>query len=341
MTIRNHKLILLTLALLSSTLACQAATRLIFPKTPVHPTPLPTAVRPSPAPTHFTEMQTNCPVLLSDIMAAATSFGSDTEAQDEQHLVTYTVSGDQISDPYYEHVNSDLKDEQEDHAAQEFVWRYFTSLIPAEERKFVTEYSIITDGVDNTLAAVVQTYDDPEHWVLEVDILDINDTYNLTFTLIHEFGHLLTLNAEQVPPSIRVFNNPEDEDIYQQEMDACLEYFPGEGCSTSTSYINTFYNRFWVDIYDEWDKINYETADDAYYEALDNFYYDYEDQFVTDYAVTTPEEDIAESWSFFVFAPMPAGDTIAENKVLFFYEYPELMQLREKLLNNICKSFPK
>ncbi len=341
MTIRNHKLILLTLALLSSTLACQAATRLIFPKTPVHPTPLPTAVRPSPAPTHFTEMQTNCPVLLSDIMAAATSFGSDTEAQDEQHLVTYTVSGDQISDPYYEHVNSDLKDEQEDHAAQEFVWRYFTSLIPAEERKFVTEYSIITDGVDNTLAAVVQTYDDPERWVLEVDILDINDTYNLTFTLIHEFGHLLTLNAEQVPPSIRVFNNPEDEDIYQQEMDACLEYFPGEGCSTSTSYINAFYNRFWVDIYDEWDEINYETDDDAYYEALDDFYYNYEDQFVTDYAVTTPEEDIAESWSFFVLAPKPAGDTIAENKVLFFYEYPELMQIREKLLNNICKSFPK
>jgi len=341
MRIRNHKLVLLTLALLSSTLACQAAMRLILPHTPVPASPLPTAIQPSPAPTHSTETQSTCPVLLSDIMTAATSFGSDTEAQDEQYLVTYAVNGNQISDPYYERVNSDLKEEQEDHAAHEFVWRYFTSIIPAEERKFVTEYSITTDGVDNTLAAVVQTYDNPEHWALEVDILDVNDTYNLTFTLVHEFGHLLTLNAEQVPPSIRVFNNPEDEGIYQQEIDSCPEYFPGEGCSASTSYINAFYNRFWVDIYDEWDEINYETDDDAYYEALDDFYYNYEDQFVTDYAVTTPEEDIAESWSFFVLAPKPAGDTIAENKVLFFYEYPELMQLREKLLNNICKSFPK
>ena len=341
MTNRNHKLFLLTLALLFSTLACQTATRLIFPDTPTPPDPRPTAVQPLPEPTRVTETLSSCPVLLSDIMTAATSIGSDAEAQEEQYLVTYTVNGNQISNPHYERVPADLKDEQQDRAAHEFVWNYFTSIIPVDERKFLTEYSITTDGMDNTLAAVVQTYDDPNHWSLEVDILDITDTYNLTFTLVHEFGHLLTLNAEQVPPSLRVFNNPDDEDIYWEEVDTCLEYFPGEGCSTSTSYINAFYDRFWADIYTEWDEVNYETDDDAYYEALDNFYYKYEDQFITDYAVTNPEEDIAESWSFFVLSPKPRGDMIAEQKVLFFYEYPELVQLRDEILNGVCSSFPQ
>lgn len=330
------KLILATFALLFSALACRAATSLVFPDTPT-PAPLPT--KPLPSPTRVTEAQATCPVLLSDIVNAATSFGGDTEAQDEQYLVTYTVNGDRISDPRYERVDSELKDEQEDLSAHEFVWEYFTAIIPAEQRRFVTEYSITTDGVDNTLAAVVQTYNDPEHWALEVDILDINDTHNLTFTLIHEFGHLLTLNAEQVPPSLRVFNNPDDEEIYQQEIDACPEYFPGEGCSTSTSYINAFYDRFWVDIYDEWDEVNYETDEDAYYQMLDNFYYKYEDQFVTDYAVTNPEEDIAETWTFFVLTPKPGGNSIAEQKVLFFYEYPELVQLRDRILTSTCESF--
>ena len=328
----------MTLALLASTLACRAATRLIYPDTPTpasHP-----ATQSASASTRTTEAQ-SCPVLLSDIMSAALTPGSDTEAQDNQYLVTYAVNGDQISDPRFESVSSDLQDEQKDNATQQFVWEYFTSIIPAEERKFVTEYSITTDGAGNTLAAVVQTYDNPNHWALEVDILDIEDPYNLTFTLIHEFGHLLTLNAEQTLPSIRVFNNPDDEDIYQQEAAQCPEYFPGEGCSTSTSYINAFYDSFWADIYEEWDQVNYESEEDAYYEALDNFYYKYEDQFVTDYAVTNPEEDIAESWAFFVLAPKPTGNTIADQKVLFFYEYPELVQLREQILNSLCESFPK
>jgi len=336
----THRKLLAALALLFLTLACRAATNLITPEDE-YSDPAPTQF--SPAPTNATDNITgaqSCPVLLSDIMTAANTEGSDAKAQDETYLVTYSVVGDKISDAQFETVPNDLKEEQEDTASQQLVWDYFTSIIPAEERSFVTEYSITTDGVDNTLAAVTQTYDDPSEWALQVDILDIKDTYNLTFTLVHEFGHLLTLNAEQVSPSIPVFNSPDDEDVLQKEVSACPEYFPGEGCSTSSSYINTWYNRFWVDIYDEWDKVNYAEDDDAYYEMLDNFYYKYEDQFVSDYAATTPEEDIAESWAFFVLAPKPNGNTIADQKVLFFYEYPELVQLRESILNNICEAFP-
>ncbi len=340
---KNQRITILTLALLASTLACRAATRLILPDTPT-PAPLPTKRLPTPTklfptPTRVTETQ-SCPVLLSDIMTAATSAGSDAEAKDEQYLVTYTVNGDRLGDPQYGPVPDNLKDEQKDLTTQQSVWDYFTTLIPLDQRQFVTEYLITTDGVDNTYASVIQTQDDPSHWALEIDILDAADTYNLTFTLVHEFGHLLTLNSKQVPPSTRVFNNPDNEDILQREVSACPQYFPGEGCSTPTSYINAWYNRFWTDIYDEWDKTNYIEDDDAYYEALDNFYYKYQDQFVTSYAVTTPEEDIAESWAFFVLAPKPRSKSIADQKVLFFYEYPELVTLRQTILQNLCTAFP-
>lgn len=333
------KIILATFALLILTLACRAVTDILSPDEDIPPAPLPTIA--APAPTIITTEAQSCPVLLTDIMSAANAEGSDAEAQDDQYLVTYTVNGDQLSDPYFEDVSNDLQDEQDDSASHGFVWEYFTTLIPADERAFIAEYSITTDGVDNTLAAVVQTYNDPEKWALEVDILDISDTYNLTFTLVHEFGHLLTLNAEQVPPSIRVFNNPDDQDILDRERAACPEYFPGEGCSTSDSYVNAFYDHFWVNIYDEWDETNYAEDDDTYYEMLDDFYYKYEDQFVSSYAATTLEEDIAESWSFFVLAPKPQPSSIANKKVLFFYEYPELVQLREEILNNLCEAFPQ
>lgn len=256
-------------------------------------------------------------------------------------LVTYSVDGDEIYDPLFEDVASDLQDEQLDEEAQRQIWDYYTTVIPAENRGTITEYAVFTDGVDNTLAAVTQAYSDPADWSLQVDIADTSDYYSLTFTLIHEYGHLLTLGPDQVPPSLAVFNNPDDNDIYLQELSACPYYFPGEGCANSDSYINEFYDQFWTDIHDEWNEINLEEDEDIYYEKLDEFYYKYEDQFVSDYAPTSPAEDIAEAWSFFILGPQPAGDTIAEEKILFFYNYPELIQLRSTILNNICTSFPQ
>jgi hypothetical protein len=238
-------------------------------------------------------------------------------------------------------VSSDLQDEQQDTSTHQRVWDYFTALIPEERRGMVAEYSIFTDGRGGSLAAVVQTFSDPDLWALEVDFADTTDPFDLTFTLVHEFGHLLTLGPDQVPPSLAVFNNPDDDNIYLEEVSACPQYFPGEGCANPDSYINAFYDQFWVDIHDEWNAINLEEDEDVYYERLDRFYEKYQDQFVTDYAATNPEEDMAESWAFFVLGPQPLGDTIAGQKMLFFYQYPELVELRARILDNLCRIFPE
>ena len=166
----------------------------------------------------------------------------------ELYLVTYSVSGDQISNPYFEDVPADLASFQKDEATQKEIWNYFSTLIPATDRSSLAEYSVVTDGTGNVLAAVSQTVYDPALWALEVDIRDSSDKLNLTYTLIHEYAHLLTLGPDQVTPSEAVFNNPDNDDIFSAEVNACPDYFPGEGCSHSNSYINAFFNRFWVDI---------------------------------------------------------------------------------------------
>ena len=74
---------------------------------------------------------------------------------------------------------------------------------------------------------------------------------------------------------------------------------------------------------------------------LDDFYKIYQDQFLTDYAATSPLEDIAESWAFFVLSPKPELNSIANEKILFFYEYPELVALRQEILDRLCVEFPK
>jgi hypothetical protein len=339
------------LFLLFTSLACQAVTGFFLenhqsrtPNAPLPVEPVATAsatfepIRATP-----TTEGPACPPVTAKILKAATHF-YDEGTSDEKHenpeeiyLVTYSVAGDRISNPLYEDVPANLLAYQKDTAGQQAIWDYFTALVPSGDRGSLAEYSVVTDGEENLLAAVAQTSYDPALWDLEVDIRDAGDRLNLTYTLIHEFAHLLTLGPEQVMPSVAVFNHPDDEKVYLEEVGACPEYFPGEGCSRSDSYINVFFNAYWTDIYAEWQDINLIKEDDAYYDALDAFYRKYQDRFVTDYAATNPEEDIAEAFAFFVLSGRPKGDTIEEKKILFFYQYPELVHLREEILRGVCQ----
>ena len=341
----RRKLLLITLALLSSTLACRAATRLIIPDTPtpLPPTltPTPTLVPPTSTPTPIPEA--SCPVQVADILEASLNFESSSEEslEEEIYLVTYHVEGDDLGNPYFDSVPSKFRDEQDDRAAHEEIWNLFANLIPPDERDFVVSFAIVTDGGSDVLASVGQSQNNAEEWVLEVDILDADDRRALVFTLLHEFAHLMTLNSSQVPPNLSVFDNPSNDEIYQRELAACPNYFPGEGCSNADSYVNQFFDRFWFNLYAEWQEIDTIEDEDEYYDQLDDFYNTYQDQFLSDYSVTSPAEDIAEAFAFFILSPKPPADSIANEKILFFHGFPELMQLRGQILNQLCAEFPQ
>jgi hypothetical protein len=291
-----------------------------------------------------------CAVSMTDIIHSAKGDVynmegvSNYDEPDSFYLATYSVQGDAITEPAYKSVPNDLKDEQKDSALQYEAWKIFTDLIPPQDRQMVAQYNVFTDGYSNTLAAVDQTRDDPSQWVLEIDIADLQDKDSLVFTMIHEYAHLLTLNASQVTPDQEIVDDPGNLSLQAGKAAACPNYFTGTGCSYKDSYIHAFYNRFWVDINDEWEKIDtlqYGTEDlIPYYDGLYNFYKAHQDQFIDDYSATHPAEDIAEAFAYFVFSPKPAGNSIKEQKVAFFYEYPELVELRANILGSLCTSFP-
>jgi hypothetical protein len=109
------------------------------------------------------------------------------------------------------------------------------------------------------------------------------------------------------------------------------------GCSRPGSYLNRFFDEFWPKIFDEWKKVDAQKDQDIYSGLLAEFYSNHSSQFNTRYSATSPQEDIAESWADFVLEPKPASDTIAHQKVLFFYNFPELVDLRNQMIYRICK----
>jgi hypothetical protein len=277
-------------------------------------------------------------------MIKAATDTSPRAAEDEipvRFLVTYSIKDDKLGQRQDIFVPDELRSEWDARAAHESIWNYFAALIPAEERKYVTEFSVMSDGHDEVLAAVGPVYDNLGKWGLKVDIVDSNDPYLLTFTLMHEYGHLHTLNSEQVLLNQLVVHNSDDESILERAISNCPQFHTGTGCSHPESYINEFFNRYWTDFYPEWQDIKLETDENSRYTKLEEFYRIYQDQFLTEYSATSPLEDIAESWAFFVLASKPELTSIANEKILFFYEYPELVGLRQEILTRLCTEFPR
>lgn len=57
---------------------------------------------------------------------------------------------------------------------------------------------------------------------------------------------------------------------------------------------------------------------------------------MTTYATVNPFEDIAESFSYFMLTPYnESPQTVAERKVTFFYQFPELVEYRAFVLKEL------
>jgi hypothetical protein len=252
-------------------------------------------------------------------------------------LASYRIENGQLSAPQLSsNVPFSLSAYQQDTASQQKVWSYFTAIIPADKRSQLVEYIVSTDGKGNMLASVDQSSNHPESWALDVDIADAGRPKDLTFTLLHEFGHLLTLDSSQVTPDPALLANPDSIQAYQQETASCPQFLASGGCSKPDSYLNQFFQAFWTKIFSEWSQVNATKGESNYADLLTHFYRNHPTQFITPYASTSPEEDIAESWSYFVLTPKPANDSTAHAKVLFFYNYPELVDLRNQIISGIC-----
>ncbi len=228
-----------------------------------------------------------------------------------------------------------------DPSRHEEIWDAIRYLLPNDVlQEDVGRFYVFTDGPDNGLAYVKPLPDNPEEWQFGVDIVDAGYTQDFVHTLVHEFGHVVTLEKNQVPPDTSRPSPPsEDEEPEPSPVErSCQTFYTGEGCANLDSYINQFYQQFWSDIYEEFMAGSNATESQEEYDQFTAEFYDqYQDRFVSEYAATNPGEDIADTFAHFVLKEKPDGDTIAAQKVLFFYQFEPLVKMRTHMRGQLAR----
>lgn len=189
------------------------------------------------------------------------------------------------------------------------VWDTFTRVATLDfAAEVVLEYRVGDSDDSDTLAYVYQD-DDLEYWVLAANLATSGDHEQLVATLIHEYGHILTLETSEVSPDVGV----------------CSTLDLDEGCAAEDSVVFAFQRRFWSGYEDAPDPANSD-ADVAW-----EFYLEHEDDFVSDYAATNVVEDLAETFMTFVLEDEPTGTSTVAEKLDFFWRYPEFVAIRERI----------
>jgi hypothetical protein len=229
----------------------------------------------------------------------------------EENSVIYKINGDNIKLIKWD---ADKKHNE--------IWKLFITLIPKNYRTDFANYGVSNEPNGDTFAHVVQNNSDNNKWDIGVNMwafyqkgkLDKKESIH---TLIHEFAHVFTLNKTQMQ---YIPNNLESEAMMKRFRGKCKTNLVMEGCLYKDSYLNQFIDKFW--------KEDFKKLEAAGEEEQLDFYTGKENNFVSDYAASNPGEGIAETFTFFVLKPKPTGNTIADQKVRFFYNFPKAVQLR-------------
>lgn len=193
------------------------------------------------------------------------------------------------------------------------LWEDMLDLLPEGAFADFTRLTLFSDGVDETVAYVYALDAKGTRWEIALDPADSDDVGYFTETVLHEYAHYLTLNADQVS-----YTGKQTVDTYNE---------PGM-VSRAGSYLDDFYQAFWTDYLDDCLSCPTDTF---------NFFLRHYDDFIGPYASTDPSEDICESFTFFVLRPRDpqADEEVWSQKLDFFYDYPELVEFRQTVRDNL------
>ena len=226
-----------------------------------------------------------------------TGLNDDPELADDSLLVLgkYSVDGDELVD-----------EAPEAYAA---VWARFAELIPADLRPEVTMFvAIDSEKSGGTDGAMQVNGLRPDEYYIALDASGAVDPTTLDRTMIHEYAHLLTLRDGQVDSS--------------EDSAADCPVYADPKCPLDTSYIYAYLSEFWPDVQGP----EFDSSADAIAARYTK------DDFVTDYAAKNPDEDIAEVFAEWVLGKMqPTGDSVVDEKLRFFDDYPELVAFRDEV----------
>jgi len=246
-------------------------------------------------------------------------------------------------DIHYDDVDKKLEKFQSEKLHRE-IFNAYVSVTPQVILDELVYFSITTDDYSGTQTAVTfRDVDNPLKMELSVDPVDavpngMIDKQFFISLMIHENAHMFSLNASQSDNDmIYSETNAEMITLMDKKQAACEPnyYTDIAGCMNDDSYLNLFFQDFWVNVYPDY-KWTFEfDTDEAFYVYEDKFIEKYKDQFITIYAMSYVEEDFAESFTAFVLLEKPTGNSIVDQKILFFYDFAEIVEMRDFIRSNL------
>lgn len=248
---------------------------------------------------------------------------ADNQKFSNDRVTLYAVSGRNISVIKDYKVTSALLPLQTNRKKHQELWEQILKVVPDSYLSKINQFMIFAGSYNtnsqynNVLGYVIQTNEYLSKWQFGVAIdyayqtpFD-NHSSGLNSTIVHEFGHILTLNETQLDPT--------------KDAGNCSTYHPGEGCTKANSYLYDLYKKYWTDI---------PTGNTA-----EKNYKEYQGRFVSQYAATNPPEDIAETFRHFVLSGTPATNTPTYNeKILDLNAHSELQEIRTYIRTHIGSS---
>lgn len=203
-------------------------------------------------------------------------------------------------------------------------WKQLVNILPDDIlKKQVVELQIFSEPKGGDAFAFVDiNEEDKTKWVfgLHHETAEHPESEEFITTIIHEFGHIISLEVNQVN---------------HETVMSCDTLKIEEGCSNSDSYINDYFNTFWQDsAHDQHRRFmkNEDVSLEDKTATVSKFYDKHKGHFINEYSATDPLEDFAETFAFYVLTDkVEKPKTIKDKKINFFYKYPQLVAIRDDI----------
>ncbi|NEW63125.1 hypothetical protein GMA11_06915 [Granulicatella sp. zg-ZJ] len=242
-----------------------------------------------------------------------------------KQIAHYSILGDNL----YLHKGAGFESDVEKATAENFV-QDCLDIIPNQFREHLTDYYVYKKG--DALAFVSPPRREQRYsTALSLSSLDLfmnmkhdyaDKLYELEMvTFIHEFGHILSFMPNHLNFTVNISKQLSIPESMQEEFH-------------KDSYLRQFFTKYWKNVDEKWID-----ADETTWQEESKFFRLNRDNFVSVYAAKNIYEDFAESFLHFILTKSSDLDISKPytQKLLFFYQYPELVSLRTYMLTKMVE----
>jgi hypothetical protein len=228
-----------------------------------------------------------------------------------------SISSDDVIVTYLVSNASDIENITNDTYRQYF--SRVLALMPQEYSEQITQFTVFSgdyqfDAYVETVAPLHQEW----QYAIHKDMIGHIESPASTELILHELAHIISYE--------------EIIGIPKPAVQTCVGYFDLSGCPLKNSFLYQFASTFWSDA--DIDRALLFRENKTSLNEMYHYYQNNQAKFVTDYAVSSPEEDFAETFVYFVLN-LPVNGGIVEQKINFFQQSSKLRTIKIEIIDNV------